>query len=69
MVIPGGFTYGNDISAGKALANELRIKLGKDMLRFVEDGKLILGICNGFQAPVKAFFTGAITASSPAIDL
>jgi phosphoribosylformylglycinamidine synthase I len=54
MVIPGGFTYGDDIAAGKVLANELRLKLREDMLRFVEDGGLILGICNGFQVLVKA---------------
>ena len=56
MVIPGGFTYGDDIAAGKVLANELRLKLGEDILRFIEDGKLILGICNGFQVLVKAGF-------------
>ncbi len=54
LVIPGGFTYGDDISAGKVLANELRLKLGEDILRFIEDGGLILGICNGFQVLVKA---------------
>ena len=54
MVVPGGFTYGDDISAGKVLANELRLKLGEDIRRFVEDGGLILGICNGFQALIKA---------------
>lgn len=54
MVIPGGFTYGDDISAGKILANELRLKLGEEIRRFVADGRLILGICNGFQVLVKA---------------
>jgi phosphoribosylformylglycinamidine synthase I len=54
LVIPGGFTYGDDISAGKILANELRLKLGEDIQRFVERGGLILGICNGFQVLVKA---------------
>lgn len=54
MVIPGGFTYGDDLSAGKVLANELRLKLGEEIQRFVEDGKLILGICNGFQVLIKA---------------
>jgi len=54
MVIPGGFTYGDDISAGKVLANELRLKLGEDVKRFVERGGLVLGICNGFQMLVKA---------------
>ena len=54
MVIPGGFTYGDDIAAGKVLANELRLKLGQDILRFVENGGLILGICNGFQVLARA---------------
>jgi phosphoribosylformylglycinamidine synthase I len=54
MVIPGGFTYGDDISAGRILANELRLKLGDEIQKFVDDGRLILGICNGFQVLVKA---------------
>jgi phosphoribosylformylglycinamidine synthase len=54
LVIPGGFTYGDDISAGKILANELRLKLGEDIQSFVDRGGLILGICNGFQVLVKA---------------
>ena len=54
LVIPGGFTYGDDVSAGKILANELRLKLGEDIQRFVDRGGLILGICNGFQVLVKA---------------
>jgi phosphoribosylformylglycinamidine synthase len=54
LVIPGGFTYGDDVSAGKILANELRLKLGGDVQRFIEGGGLILGICNGFQVLVKA---------------
>jgi len=54
MVIPGGFTYGDDIAAGKVLANELGLRLGEDISRFVESGGLILGICNGFQVMVKA---------------
>lgn len=62
MVIPGGFTYGDDIAAGRVLANELKVKLEEDVLRFIEDGKLILGICNGFQVLVKA---GFLPESSP----
>ncbi len=54
MVIPGGFTYGDDIAAGKVLANELRLRLNGDIPRFIENGGLILGICNGFQVLVKA---------------
>jgi phosphoribosylformylglycinamidine synthase I len=54
MVIPGGFTYGDDISVGKILANELKLKLAYEVQKFVDDGRLILGICNGFQVLVKA---------------
>ncbi len=54
VVIPGGFTYGDDLGAGKVLANEIRLKLGHEIERFVESGRLILGICNGFQVLVKA---------------
>jgi len=70
MAIPGGFTYGDDVAAGKVLANELRLKLGEDITRFVEDGKLILGICNGFQALVKAGFLPRLsTDGSPLVTL
>ena len=54
MVIPGGFTYGDDLGAGRVLANELSLKLGEDVARFVASGGLILGICNGFQVMLKA---------------
>ena len=53
LVVPGGFTYGDDISAGKVLANELRLKLGEDIRSFVSQGGLVLGICNGLQVLVK----------------
>jgi phosphoribosylformylglycinamidine synthase len=52
-VIPGGFTYGDDISAGRIMANEIRLRLGEDIQKFVGEGRLILGICNGFQVLVK----------------
>ncbi len=54
LVIPGGFSYGDDIGAGKVLANELKLKLGEDIRLFVDNGGLILGICNGFQVMAKA---------------
>lgn len=53
LVLPGGFSYGDDISGGKVLANELQSKLMGDIERFITDGKLILGICNGFQVLIK----------------
>lgn len=54
MIIPGGFTYGDDISAGKIMANEIKLRLGEDIKKFVNDGRLVMGICNGFQVLVKA---------------
>ncbi len=54
LVIPGGFTYGDDIASGKILANELRLRLGSDLRQFLGGGKLMIGICNGFQVFVKA---------------
>lgn len=54
LALPGGFTYGDDIAAGRILANELRYKLGDSLLEFISSGKLIIGICNGFQALVKS---------------
>jgi len=54
LALPGGFSYGDDIAAGKILANELRLKLGEELRKFLKDGKLIIGICNGFQILVKA---------------
>jgi len=54
LAFPGGFSYGDDIAAGKILANELKCKLSKQLKDFVAQGKLIIGICNGFQILVKA---------------
>lgn len=56
LALPGGFSYGDDISAGRILANELRLKLGDDLKEFVAAKKLIIGICNGFQILVKSGF-------------
>jgi len=53
LALPGGFSYGDDIASGKILANELLTRLADPLKKFVDDGKLILGICNGFQVLVK----------------
>ncbi len=49
LMVPGGFAYGDDIAAGRVLANELRLQLGQQLLQFIDRGGLALGICNGFQ--------------------
>lgn len=56
LALPGGFSYGDDIAAGKILANELRYKLADELRLFIDNGKLVIGICNGFQVLVKAGF-------------
>lgn len=53
LMLPGGFSFGDDIASGKVLANKLKYKLKDDLLQFIADGKLILGVCNGFQVMVK----------------
>lgn len=54
LAIPGGFSYGDDIASGKILANELKYRIEDDIQKFIKDGKLIIGICNGFQILVKS---------------
>lgn len=53
LAIPGGFSYGDDISAGKILANEIKYKIIDAISKFVSSRRLIIGICNGFQVLVK----------------
>lgn len=53
LAIPGGFSFGDDIASGKILANRLRYRLGDPLKKFIHDGKLAIGICNGFQVMVK----------------
>ncbi len=54
LVIPGGFSYGDDVAAGKILANQMLHHLTEPLTRFVQAGKLVLGICNGFQVLIKS---------------
>ncbi len=54
LVIPGGFSYGDDVAAGKILANQMRHHLSDALNEFIAADKLVLGICNGFQVMVKA---------------
>ena len=63
LVIPGGFSYGDDLGAGALLAKNLMIHLGTQLRQFVAEGRLVLGICNGFQVLVRA---GLLPGDSPA---
>jgi phosphoribosylformylglycinamidine synthase I len=53
LVIPGGFSYGDDLGAGTLLAKNLFVHLGKQLQQFIDAGRLVLGICNGFQVLVR----------------
>ena len=54
LMIPGGFSYGDDVSAGKILANQMIHRLAGPLNEFVAAGKLLLGVCNGFQVLIKS---------------
>jgi phosphoribosylformylglycinamidine synthase len=54
LILPGGFSYGDALGAGRLLACDLRWLFEDGLARFVESGKPVLGICNGFQALVKS---------------
>ena len=64
--IPGGFSYGDDIAAGKILASQMQARLSDSMQKFRTDGKLILGICNGFQILIKSGLLLTSDESAPA---
>ena len=68
FVLPGGFTYGDDIAAGKVLANQLRHHLLDELTRFVDDGKLVIGICNGFQVLIKMGLLPGINGTQPSFN-
>ncbi|QNT76606.1 phosphoribosylformylglycinamidine synthase I [Dehalogenimonas etheniformans] len=53
LALPGGFSYGDDLGAGKVQANEMRLRIFDDLKVFIDRGSLILGVCNGFQALIK----------------
>ncbi len=53
LVIPGGFSYGDDLGAGTVLGTTLRVRLRDAIRKLVDRGGIVLGICNGFQVLVK----------------
>jgi phosphoribosylformylglycinamidine synthase I len=53
LVFPGGFSFGDYVRSGVIFARSLSVKLGKEIDAFVDEGRPILGICNGFQILVE----------------
>jgi len=66
IIIPGGFSYGDNISAGKVLSFYIEKRLKEEFIKFIEKGKMILGICNGFQVLVKCKILPEITGNQVA---
>jgi phosphoribosylformylglycinamidine synthase len=56
LCLPGGFSYGDDIAAGRILASQLKGDLANVIGEFHASEKLVLGICNGFQVLIKSGF-------------
>jgi phosphoribosylformylglycinamidine synthase len=53
LMFIGGFAYGDHMTSGHVFALRAKHKLSGELARFIEQGKLILGACNGFQIMVK----------------
>ncbi len=53
VTIPGGFSYGDDLGAGRILAARIATVLGEALQRFHDRGGLVIGICNGFQVLIR----------------
>ena len=69
LCLPGGFSYGDDIAAGRILGNQIRHHLSGTLQTFRDAGKLILGICNGFQILLKTELLLANDAAGPTATL
>jgi phosphoribosylformylglycinamidine synthase len=53
LCFPGGFSYGDDTGSGNAFANKIRNHMWGKIEDFVNDDKLAIGVCNGFQVMVN----------------
>lgn len=53
LVLGGGFSWADDHGAGVLMASKMKHHLGEEIDRFIREGKLIIGICNGFQALIN----------------
>ena len=69
VCVPGGFSFGDDLGAGKVFALHLRLSLGDALREHLDRGRPILGICNGFQALIKAGFFSAGFDAPPTATL
>ena len=62
----GGFSFGDHVASGRVFANRLRARLGDELARFVADGGLAIGMCNGLQVMTKlGLLPGPLHADDP----
>ncbi|MCZ2126530.1 MAG: phosphoribosylformylglycinamidine synthase I [Anaerolineales bacterium] len=66
LVLPGGFSYADALGAGKLFALDLNSYFNEELRAFVEAGKPVVGVCNGFQALVKADILPAVESANQA---
>ncbi len=53
LALPGGFSFGDDLTSGKVLALKMKHGLGWNLQVYADRGGLVLGSCNGFQALIR----------------
>jgi phosphoribosylformylglycinamidine synthase subunit PurQ / glutaminase len=66
LCIPGGFSYADSLGGGKLMALEMNVFFSDQVREFVESGKPVIGICNGFQALVKSGILPDLPLARPA---
>lgn len=66
----GGFSFGDHVASGRVFANRLRFRLGDALARYVADGGLAIGMCNGFQVMSKlGLLPGPLAPEDPTQQL
>ncbi|OUR97337.1 hypothetical protein A9Q84_13515 [Halobacteriovorax marinus] len=53
FVVPGGFSFGDDLGSGRVLSLKLKMGLKEELTQFAKEERPILGICNGVQVLMK----------------
>jgi phosphoribosylformylglycinamidine synthase len=67
LLLPGGFSYGDALGAGARMALDMQVFFQEELQTFVDSGKPVLGICNGFQVLVKAGLLPGLRQAQPPV--
>ena len=65
LAVPGGFSFGDHLGSGRLMGNRMRFSLREELSNFIQAGKPIIGICNGFQVLVKTGLLPGPDANEP----